>query len=416
MMNKMNNASMLLVAMVVMIASTTEAVRVRGGPVVKTKTFLSPPFFLRAGGVSDKYFDDVDFPRGHVALKSFNGDLVDESGAPVPLHEAYLHHWLVFPYYAAKANKSDHLPGPTNSGPCTDTLGHYFGLGAETRHTNTWVPDPYGIEAGDPARAPAGYEERWVIDVHAIDTRGAADKEACTECTCTAYNVTAETPAYLGGVDCCYDGTRCKVKDAYLNNGPRKLFLRYNVSWIEWSDAVVPVRIYVLDATDKALLEGSTKPACKVEYQVEKCSAADRARNNCVDVMATKEMVPYGGDLVYAAAHQHRGGIGSTLHGQDGRLLCKSMPIYGTGHEAGNETGYIVGMTSCYPEPGTAKISDGELLTIVSNYSNERQHTGVMSHYYILVADQKKTLNKPALCFSFPYSWCLPTWLWSNQM
>ena len=68
---------------------------------LKSKTFLSPPFSLRPGSVSNKWYMDVDFPRGHLALKSFNGELVDARGAPVPLHETYLHHWLVEPYYSA---------------------------------------------------------------------------------------------------------------------------------------------------------------------------------------------------------------------------------------------------------------------------------------------------------------------------
>jgi len=55
--------------------------------------------------------------------------------------------------------------------------------------------------------------------------------------------------------------------------------------------------------------------------------------------------------------------------------------------EPGNETGYIVGMTTCYPQPGTVKIGNGESLTIVSNYSSHQSHTGVMGLFYILVAD-----------------------------
>ena len=40
-----------------------------------------------------------------------------------------------------------------------------------------------------------------------------------------------------------------------------------------------------------------------------------------------------------------------------------STPIYGDGEEAGNEAGYVVGMSTCYPEPGAAKVRDGEALT-----------------------------------------------------
>lgn len=83
---------------------------------------------------------------------------------------------------------------------------------------------------------------------------------------------------------------------------------------------------------------------------------------------------------------------------QDGRLLCNSVPFYGEGEDAGDEAGYIVGMSTCYPTPGSVVIKDGELLSMVSNYSNDRMHTGVMGLFYILVAEPQlpsKSLLSP---------------------
>ncbi|KAL4305278.1 hypothetical protein HN51_039283 [Arachis hypogaea] len=54
---------------------------------------------------------------------------------------------------------------------------------------------------------------------------------------------------------------------------------------------------------------------------------------------------------------------------QDGRVICNSLPKYGNGSEAGNEKGYLVGMTTCYPQPGSIKISSGEVLTLEVDYS-----------------------------------------------
>ncbi|GJN04084.1 hypothetical protein PR202_ga21601 [Eleusine coracana subsp. coracana] len=389
----------LLLIIITLSSFSSEAASRGGHHGLKSQTFLSPPFFLRPGGVSNTWYHDIPFPRGHLALKSFNGEVVDESGAPVPLHEAYLHHWVVAPYHAAldaAAAEAAGLPATvpgTNAGVCADNLRQYYGLGSETRRTSTWVPDPYGIEVGDPASAPAAasgmYEQRWLMNVHAIDTRGAAaagDELACAECRCDLYNVTVDENGrrieeeYPGGLRCCYDGTRCGSGGEDGGAGgeeeerKRKLFFRYTV-----------------------------------EYQVEECSPEKRAKNECVHVMAAKQVLPRGGDVVFGIAHQHTGGIGASLHGQDGRLLCASTATYGTGKEAGNETGYIVGMSSCYPEAGTVKVSDGELLTVVSNYSSERQHTGVMGLFYILVAEhdeqqQRDKPKPPALCFSFPVS------------
>jgi len=84
------------------------------------------------------------------------------------------------------------------------------------------------------------------------------------------YNVTVDehgrrTPEdYTGGLYCCYDETRCKVKEGFAGGEARKVFLRYTVTWLDWSDAVLPVKIYIFDVTDRALLEGKSEPACKV--------------------------------------------------------------------------------------------------------------------------------------------------------
>lgn len=77
--------------------------------------------------------------------------------------------------------------------------------------------------------------------------------------------------------------------------------------------------------------------------------------------------------------------------------------MYGEGKEAGNEAGYIIGMSTCYPEPGSVRVEDGEVLTLESNYSSTQMHTGVMGLFYILVADpqpQPKTFH----ILSFPIS------------
>jgi hypothetical protein len=253
----------------------SEALNVRGH-LLKSKTFRSPPILLGPGSVSNKFYLDMAFPRGHLAIKSFDAEVVDEKGVPVPLHETYLHHWVAEPYYALK---NSHNTDPTklsksaikrNDGVCKTTLGQSFGLGSETRHTATWVPDPYAIEAGNPDKAPEGYEEKWLFNIHAIDTRGVTDKPGCTECRCNLYNVTIDeygrkiSKDYTGGLLCCYDQTQCPVKEGF-NGEVRRVFLQYKVTWLDWTDAVVPVKIYIIDVTDTALLDGSgTTESCKV--------------------------------------------------------------------------------------------------------------------------------------------------------
>jgi len=390
--------------------------------VTKTKSavFLSPRIVLEPGSVSDKYYYNIDFPRGHIALKNFNAEVVDEAGNPVPLHETYLHHWVVARYYYRKNSTNPVQDGSHerhqsdfirvgNSGVCQrNVLGQYYGLGSETRRTATHVPDPFGIEVGNAAEIPSGYEEKWLLNVHAIDTRGVEDRLGCTECRCDMYNVTKDKqggplkPNYKGGLHCCYDETRCRVREGF-QGAKRSLYLRYTVTWVDWSDFIVPVRIYIFDVTDtwKALNDSngqSTEHHCKVEYDVmESCTPTGMTSSVCIDTRRTSLSLPSGGYVVYGVAHQHTGGIGSTLYGEDGRVICSSSSIYGNGNEAGNEAGYIVGMSTCYPQPGSVKIIDGETLILETNYSSTRTHTGVMGLFYILVADEvPKSFHSPA--------------------
>jgi hypothetical protein len=72
---------------------------------------------------------------------------------------------------------------------------------------------------------------------------------------------------------------------------------------------------------------------------------------------------------------------------QNGLVLCQSDPIYGKGTEPGDEAGYVVGMTTCHPEPGSIYVDEWELLQFDAFYSGEQPHTGVMSVFFLLVAD-----------------------------
>ncbi|KAK8603984.1 hypothetical protein V6N13_096449 [Hibiscus sabdariffa] len=78
------------------------------------------------GSVENRFYYNVDFPKGHIAVKSFNAEVINEAGNPVPLHETYLHHWVVVRYFVregvklseldddhAKLNRSDIFLGET---------------------------------------------------------------------------------------------------------------------------------------------------------------------------------------------------------------------------------------------------------------------------------------------------------------
>ncbi|KAG6421443.1 hypothetical protein SASPL_117996 [Salvia splendens] len=109
----------------------------------KVAVFMSPEMVMEGGLVSNKNYLDIDFPRGHIGVKGVNAELVDERGNPVPLDEAYLHHWVIQRYIATTRDDAN-LSIIRNSGICDAAVTQYFGLGAET----------YGIQVGDPAGIP----------------------------------------------------------------------------------------------------------------------------------------------------------------------------------------------------------------------------------------------------------------------
>lgn len=253
----------------------------------KSATFLSPKFELGPGYVARKEYFDIAFPKGHIAIKSLEAELVDEAGNTLPLHEAYLDHWSVIKYnehkYKSKVNEGDRVSQqPTiifsrNSGPCNaEVLPQFWGLGSETRGTSTKVPDPFGIEAGNPEEIPYPYEQKWLLNVMVIDMRGVEDRVGCLDCRCDLYNVTKDLygqplkPNYKGGSLCCYDNTQCRVKNGF--EGPRRnLYLRYTVRWADWDQFQVPVKVYILDVTDNV----ETSKDLKVTNPTHNCLVND---------------------------------------------------------------------------------------------------------------------------------------------
>ncbi|CAA6659656.1 unnamed protein product [Spirodela intermedia] len=361
---------------------------------LRSKVFHSPPFTLSPGSVEGKYYGDIGFPRGHIALKDFRAELVDEAGNPVPSTMPTSTTGCGAagpprepPESLITGNASPSKGPPEyilagNAGTCEKILRQNFGLGSETRRTVTWVPDPYGIEVGNPAEVPAGYEEKWMMNVHAIDTRGVVDRLGCIECRCEFYNVTVDESGrplgkdYPGGVLCCHDKARCRTGEG-SGGAPRKLFMRYEVKWLDWAADIVPTKLYVLDVTD----DGKRGPVastdefndCQVEYHVAPCGR--EASGACIDSKRAFLVLPSGGNIVYAVAHQHRGGVGAALYGQ----------------KAGDEAGYVVGMTTCYPSPGSVKVTSGERVTLISNYNATEPHSGSWVSwffFYSLLADQ----------------------------
>merc|ERR1711907_419092 len=64
--------------------------------------------------------------------------------------------------------------------------------------------------------------------------------------------------------------------------------------------------------------------------------------------------------LVYAVGHLHVGGLSLDLYDDEtGELIFHSEPTYGDGLDAGNEKGYLVGMSDCVFDPPRAMKRSG---------------------------------------------------------
>ncbi|KAL8490382.1 hypothetical protein ACS0TY_026045 [Phlomoides rotata] len=232
--------SLILVTLV--LVQSSEA---KSSPKVKTEVFLSPKFVLEPGLVTSKDYYQIDFPRGHIALKSFIAEIVDETGNSIHRHETYLHHWILRRYYVRKNHTAINY-----SGLCNVRFPLYFALGPEALNTATNIPDPNGIEVGNPSHIPVGYEEGWVVRVHAIDTRGAVNRMGCTRCFCYLYNVTMEESGETIGPGCCRDGTRCKVRQGF-HGEKRNLYLRRSRVY---KDRVEPCNEMMLPSSSSKIL------------------------------------------------------------------------------------------------------------------------------------------------------------------
>jgi len=145
-------------------------------------------------------------------------------------------------------------------------------------------------------------------------------------------------------------------------------------------------------------------PRGTVEYEVEgRCKPEDLHKPECVDVKEITVESNLGGDLVYVVSHLHAYSLDSILYGEDGRLICHSSPIYGHGKAAGDEEGYVVGISHCNPSFGSnglGKIRKGEKLRYQVKYTKVAgPHTGVMGVLFLKIAEETEIITTPVATF-----------------
>eukprot|EP01065_Artemidia_motanka_P044001 TRINITY_DN61_c0_g1_i1.p2 TRINITY_DN61_c0_g1~~TRINITY_DN61_c0_g1_i1.p2 ORF type:complete len:460 (+),score=175.06 TRINITY_DN61_c0_g1_i1:61-1440(+) len=291
-------------------------------------------------------------------------DILDESGASVPLSEMYSHHWLVY----------DKLVGSN---------GWNLGCGGH----NTWVSNVYG--AGGEMRGikyeyGKGYgyhspgNEHWSANIHFIRTEDLSTEafngskgealKSCIECGYVPGKALECIPGLTGqGIfACCFDGCRCPVNNK-KDRSTKQYYLTYNITWTTDVDQIKPQIVFVVDAFDCAIVQ-NLQPNMKKGPTV--CDD-----KYCVSTV-TRPMTQ-AGTIKWGYTHQHVGALNATL-AINGKHVCASTPKWGTdpNNAPGNEKGYAVGFDMCIdPDTGIngtgefVHVNEGDNLTVTSWYS-----------------------------------------------
>ena len=141
-----------------------------------------------------------------------------------------------------------------------------------------------------------------------------------------------------------------------------------------------------------------------IEYDIPQCDP--ETHPGCVHTLSTRQRIGGNGgslfgigshaaaaeddtevDIVFAVGHQHRGGMGINMYDDDTEnLICSSVPTYGRSNQVGDELGYVVAMSTCTFDP-PLRMKRNSIVRIAAMYNNTMPHTGVMSLFYIALAE-----------------------------
>ena len=92
--------------------------------------------------------------------------------------------------------------------------------------------------------------------------------------------------------------------------------------------------------------------------------------------------------LGWVLRHLHVGGLDISLFNDaTGELICRSEAVYGNGTEAGNESGYLVGMTPCVFDGGAhgedlPRYRRNDRVRLVTRYNSTVARKGVTAMWF----------------------------------
>ncbi|RHY37583.1 hypothetical protein DYB38_012445 [Aphanomyces astaci] len=398
-------------------ASTATAAR-------KTHTAFTRPIPLPQGGVSND-FHILPIPDGPIAVYRFAAEIVEilanGTVVPTPNYDAYLHHHVVGSRHSSYKSKQSTWTPMKNAERMYAGVG--FGAGTESRGTPQEFQYPYAF-------VTSKGENEWIANVHIINTRRLEPDLAhrCLECPCTSSDLMGNgtvngyelglvcnaqllheknsacfADTYSGGLRCCNDKELC-LEPTELNatDTVSTYYMQYT---FEYDDVVTGDHrpLYLAACCDAS---GDLAYHGAVEYDIPVCIPDENP--GCTRTLSTRQHLGRAGgafgfgedydmtddadvEVVYVVGHQHRGGLGIQLFDDaTDELLCNSFPTYGSGHVAGNESGYVIAMATCTFAP-PRRMRSSAIVRVVSTYNSTVGHTGVMSLLYIALADYNAT-------------------------
>eukprot|EP00438_Fugacium_kawagutii_P003141 Skav207116 [mRNA] locus=scaffold156:240221:241075:- [translate_table: standard] len=274
-----------------------------------------------------------------------------------------------------------------------------------------------------------------MVLMHFINTQGVPTSQKLWECPCTSArkinvsngtidgmkpipfqcsdqliqekNTACSLATYQGGYRCCEHGVflteELPPHDAPVDQIEAKFtFEYYEPDAPEALTARATMAPSCCDATAGYLSNDSSLPG-NLEYDVPQCSPGTPPEL-CEHVISSVEFfdVPSFNntdpneefELVYAWGHQHVGAIGLELYREStGELLCRSHPKYGSGHVAGDEAGFLVGIPPCKwgppPLSPPPRFRRNDHVRTVARYNATQPHHGVMSLWILTAASLK---------------------------
>jgi len=364
----------------------------------RTTSYISPPIRLDPGRVvlTPPKQTPLQMPSQPFVLTSVRWEVVRHpTGEPVPLTEVYNHHVVLY-------GGGGRLAADVCGGAHLDMIDGFLGIGAEARGTMTELPEGFAF----PGQGP------WLANIHLIRSEGVPDVKSCIECACHRHG---------GSEDCCPHLSVCPG----FPDGPstrnasdvKDYALKYVVGWSPAAEKYTMAQYKTFDATGCQLefhvparcpwmwrhdnLQGGRLPGAvglrgsgrdlPSDFEVAVRPPSPR----CVERLSWDYDLPDGaeGEVLFSKGHIHAGGLNISAYvlrrgGGAPELLCCSSARYGgsdapAAHAqppAGDERGYVVGMSTCLFANNTRRprLRKGDKIRVEVAYRTDLWFNGVM--------------------------------------